>query len=348
MKCLIAYLLFLTSFVAASPLTLNSKRQEGFPEPLPVSGNLSNCHDPSIVKHQTSGKWYRFCSNAGRYFSSPGIGGPWTYVGSFLPNGSKLQIYNPQPASDIWAPDASYVDGAYHVYDAISETGKQNSEIGVATSTTMDAGSWTDHGSTGIPKDLSSAGYNEIDPNLFHDGDTRLLQFGSYWRDIFQTQMDNTFLKQAPNAGPPSNIAYNSTRNVTEGSFLFANTVGETKYYYLFFSSGACCQRPPTLPPQGQEYKVMVCRSSKPTGPFTDKAGRSCLNQDGGTLVLGSHGDHVYAPGGQSVVADNSLKAPVMYYHYVDPTIQDPYQMQNFKFGYNYLDFSSGWPVVTA
>ena len=32
----------------------------------------------------------------------------------------------------------------------------------------------------------------------------------------------------------------------------------------------------------------------------------------------------------------------------VDTTVQNPYSMVNFKIGYNYLDFSSGWPVLTS
>jgi hypothetical protein len=45
------------------------------------------------------------------------------------------------------------------------------------------------------------------------------------------------------------------------------------------------------------------CRSKTPTGNFKDKEGKDCATQNGGTLVLGSHGD-VYAPGGQGVFWD--------------------------------------------
>lgn len=57
------------------------------------------------------------------------------------------------------------------MYYAVSTFGSQNSAIGVATSSTMEVGSWTDHGATGV---ASSAGklYNAIDPNLILVGST--------------------------------------------------------------------------------------------------------------------------------------------------------------------------------
>ncbi len=93
----------------------------------------------------------------------------------------------------------------------------------------------------------------------------------------------------------------------------------------------------------------MVCRSSHPTGPFVDKAGRNCMTDDGGTLVLASH-DNVYAPGGQGVIYDAAaMRSPLLYYHYVNRDLgSNAYASQNFVFGSNFLDFSSGWPVVTA
>ena len=241
------------SFASASPF----KRQSNFPDPIIPTGNTTYCHDPSFVKRQSDGIWFRFCTDGIRYFSSPDVGGPWTYVGSVLPSGSQIQIYSPQPQSDLWAPDVSYHNGTYYVYYAVSQIGDQNSDIGVATSTTMDAGSWTNHGSVGIPKDIAGSGYNEIDPNLYFASGTPYLQFGSSWHDIFQTQLSADLLTQAPNAAI-TNLAYNSSGSVTEGSFLFSTDVGNTEYYYLFFSNGACCNMPPNLVPAGQEYKVMV------------------------------------------------------------------------------------------
>jgi arabinan endo-1,5-alpha-L-arabinosidase len=76
-----------------------------------------------------------------------------------------------------------------------------------------------------------------------------------------------------------------------------------------------CSSFQPNLASTGNEYKVMVCRSTSPTGPFTDQAGRSCQNGNGGTLVLGSH-DNVYAPGGQGIIYDTDTSGVALYYHY--------------------------------
>ena len=72
-------------------------------------------------------------------------------------------------------------------------------------------------------------------------------------------------------------------------------------------------------PPPGQEYKVLVGRSTSVTGPFVDQAGNELTRGGAGTLVLGSH-DNVYAPGGQSVFRDAVSGRDVIVYHYVNGT----------------------------
>ena len=77
------------------------------------------------------------------------------------------------------------------MYYAVSTSGSHLSDIGVATSPSMDVGTWTDHGSIGIPS--NDASWNRIDPNLFrHDQNAQFyLSFGSYSQGIFQTPMNN-------------------------------------------------------------------------------------------------------------------------------------------------------------
>jgi arabinan endo-1,5-alpha-L-arabinosidase len=90
-----------------------------------------------------------------------------------------------------------------------------------------------------------------------------------------------------------------------------------------------------------------------------DASGVACTN-GGGTIVLESHGT-VFGPGGQyvssllknikllililhrGVFTDPSL-GPILYYHYVDTTIG--YADSQKRFGWNKINFSSGWPVV--
>ncbi|KAG2811840.1 hypothetical protein PC129_g13778 [Phytophthora cactorum] len=105
--------------------------------------------------------------------------------------------------------------------------------------------------------------------------------------------------------------------------------------------TGKCCGYDKSKPAAGKEYRILVCRSSKATGGFVDKEDVDCT-KDGGTVVLESH-DNVYGPGGQGVY-DDPKHGPILYYHYVDTTVG--YADGDKRFGWNTMDFSSGWPVV--
>lgn len=147
------------------------------------------------------------------------------------------------------------------MYYSTSSFGSQNSAIGVATSSTMDVGSWTDLGSSGVASS-SSKTYNAIDGNLIWDGSAFYMSFGSFYGDIYQVPMANPPLKST---GSAYNIEFNSTgTRPSEGSFIF--TWGD--YFYLFFSSGSCCNLDTDRPTAGNEYKIMVCRSTTVTGGF--------------------------------------------------------------------------------
>ncbi|OKL55972.1 Arabinan endo-1,5-alpha-L-arabinosidase A [Talaromyces atroroseus] len=198
----------------------------------------------------------------------------------------------------------------------------------------MDLDSWTDHGRVGIDS-YSGNAYNAIDPNLFLEGSTYYIQFGSFWGDIYQVEMNSEATKAA---GDSYNIAYDpSGDHAEEGSYMYS--YGD--YYYLFYSAGICCGYDTSLPAAGDEYKIKVCRSTSASGAFVDADGTACTD-GGGTIVLESHGT-VYGPGGQGVFTDPTL-GPVLYYHYINTTIG--YADDEAQFGWNTIDFSTGWPVV--
>ncbi|KAF4176776.1 hypothetical protein CNMCM7927_003874 [Aspergillus lentulus] len=244
---------------------------------------------------------------------------------------------NIHPWSDVVTAieaDVSVVNGVYHLYYSVSTFKSQNSAIGLATSTSMGLNSWTDHGSIGI-RSSSLKPYNAIDGNLFNDGGKYYMNFGSFWHDIYQAPMGSAATTISSSA---HNIAYNpSGTHAVEGAFMYKHG----GYYYLFYSAGICCGYDKSRPASGQEYKIKVCRSTSATGNFIDKNGVACTN-GGGTVVLESHGT-VYGPGGQGVFTDPTL-GPVLYYHYVDTRIG--YADGQKLFGWNVIDFSSGWPVV--
>ena len=305
----------------------------GFSNPLPCSGTCTDTHDPSLIQRTSDGKYFRFATGGGLdIHTASGIQGPWSYVGKVLPSGSSISNSG---ANDAWAPDVHLVSGTYYCYYAVSSFGTQNSAIGVATSKTMDPGTWTDHGSTGVESSTGND-YNAIDPNLITVSGTNYLNFGSFWSDIFQTTLSSDAL--AWSGSSPKNIELNTTSpQPSEGSYIFEYS----NYFYLFFSSGSCCGYDTSRPAPGNEYKIMVCRSSSVTGPYVDAKGTSCT-KSGGTLVLGSHGT-VYGPGGQGVYDDAKL-GPVLYYHYVDTTIG--YSDGQKQLGLNVIKWSNGWPTV--
>ncbi|KAB8077287.1 putative arabinan endo-1,5-alpha-L-arabinosidase A [Aspergillus leporis] len=302
----------------------------GYADPGACSG-ACNIHDPSLIQ-SADGTYYRFSTgNNISYASSTSIEGPWTALGSVLPSGSSIESAG---RYDPWAPDVQKVGNLYHVYYAVSSFGSQESAIGLATSESMALNTWTDHGSIGV-ESTTGLQYNAIDGNLLVDGSTNYMTFGSFWQDIFQVTLN---ADATSSTSTPVNVAFDPEgEHAVEGAYLYKYG----SYYYLFYSWGKCCGYDTSRPAEGQEYKIKVCRSSTPTGGFVDASGVACT-EGGGTIVLESH-DNVYGPGGQGVYTDPDL-GPVLYYHYVDTTIG--YGDSQKLFGWNAIDFSSGWPAV--
>ncbi|KAI0822073.1 glycoside hydrolase family 43 protein [Trametes gibbosa] len=308
-----------------------------FPNPLPLSGSVL-IHDPSLVQRVSDGKYFLFTThNKGGILTAMNLAGPWTSVGSILPSDSSINLPG---KDDIWAPDISYYNGHYYAYYAVSTFGSQQSAIGLATSSSMDPGTWTDHGQ--VFASSTGSAFNAIDPNLAIDEHGfPVLTFGSFWSDIFQVKLQSN-LKST--SGSPAQVSFNSTDpQPEEGAFVWKHE----SFYYLFFSSGLCCGFDANnLPPAGNEYKVFVGRSSSAHGPFVDKSGRD-LRQTGGTLVLASH-DNVYAPGGQSIFTDSMSGRDIFVYHYVPVKSAQPYSDAYATLGLNAIDWSSGWPVLRS
>ncbi|EGZ13488.1 hypothetical protein PHYSODRAFT_562173 [Phytophthora sojae] len=302
---------------------------DAYAQPKLCTDACTNAHDPSIIRRD-DGTYFRF-STGGRIaiHTAPALTGPWTYKGAAVPAGS---IINLNGKDDLWAPDVHKAGNFYYLYYSVSSFGTQDSAIGVARSSSLD-GPWEDSGSTGITSDASKP-YNAIDPNLVEADGGYYLTFGSYWQGIHQSHMRDPPILSSSD---PAQIGFTSNFEVLEGPYIFKH--GE--FYYLFMSKGKCCTYDKTMPAKGKEYRILACRSSKATGGFVDKDGVDCT-KDGGTVVLESH-DDVFGPGGQGVY-DDPAHGPVLYYHYVNTTIG--YADGDKRFGWNKIDFSSGWPVV--
>ncbi|KAH7016444.1 glycoside hydrolase family 43 protein [Microdochium trichocladiopsis] len=314
----------LATFLASVPALV-----QAYPQPGACTGYCFT-HDPALYR-RPDGKYFRFSTFRGiEIVTANNIAGPWTKVGSVLPNGS---IINMPGNKELWAPDVAYIQGQYYLFYPVSTSGSQTSAIGYATSPNMEPGSWTDQGSilTSAP---GQTPYNAIDANLVPHANGRdfYLQWGSYWDQIYQAQLsiNGPYVFAS---GNHKRIAHDPRRSSMEGPTIFY----KKGYYWLFLSLGACCTY---TPKPADEYHVNLCRSTSPSGPFVDKAGKSCQD-GGGTNFIHTH-DRVYAAGGQGVFTDPTL-GDVFYYHYLDP---DAVDYNSAKFGWNVINWSADWPTI--
>ncbi|CAL3972538.1 unnamed protein product [Diplocarpon coronariae] len=316
----------------AAALAVAPIRVHGYSGPGACSGACW-AHDPAVIRRASDGLYFKFNTGTNlEIATSSALSGPWTLRGSVLTSGSKIDNAG---RKDLWAPDVSLVNGVYHLYYSVSTFGTQESAIGLATSTTLDPGSWTDNGAVGITSTAGSA-YNAIDANLIKAGDTYLMNFGSFWNDIYQVRLNAAATKTVGEASYQLQYEASGT-HPCEGSYMFSYS----GYYYLTWSRGVCCGYDTNQPAPGAEYKIMMCRSKSATGAFVDRNGQKCT-ASGGSPLLESH-DKVYGPGGQGVFYDDS-KGLVLYYHYAntDVGLGDG----SYLFGWNALTWSGGWPSV--
>jgi arabinan endo-1,5-alpha-L-arabinosidase len=118
-----------------------------YSDPGPCTGACF-AHDPTIIQHANDSKYFKFNTGPGvEIATSNSLSGPWILQGYVLPNGSSID--NPGK-KDPWAPDVHLVGDEYFLYYAVSTFGSQVSAVGLATSGSMEPGSWTDRGGVGV------------------------------------------------------------------------------------------------------------------------------------------------------------------------------------------------------
>lgn len=174
-------------------------------EALRLEGDVEYTHDPSIAKDGDT--WYLFGTANG-----PNRKGElpircskdlhhWSLCGSVF---EKIPdwITKESPATkELWAPDISYFNGAFHLYYAYSLFGKNTSGIALVTNKTLDSTSpdyqWVDQGL--VLKSVAEDDFNAIDPNLAFDTHGRAwLAFGSFWSGIKMRRIDPVSGKLSP------------------------------------------------------------------------------------------------------------------------------------------------------
>jgi arabinan endo-1,5-alpha-L-arabinosidase len=240
-----------------------------------------------------------------------------------------------------WAPDISYHHGQYYLFYSVSAFGKNTSCIGVATNKTLHTDDpeykWVDHGKVlqSVPgRDM----WNAIDPNLMLDENgTPWLVFGSFWNGIKLVKLNNelTALSDPQEwvtvASRPRDY-FTDEKNAGEGAIEAPFLFKKNNYYYLFVSVDFCCR--------GIEsnYKVVVGRSEKITGPYVDRNGFK-LTYGGGTPVLTGNKDWP-GVGHNAVYTFDSQDYTI--YHGYDANDNGKPKLLIKKLGWDH----EGWPIV--
>lgn len=254
------------------------------PKVLSLTGNLG-AHDPAAIA--VNGTYYLFATGlAGKTSTNLTT---WNAAAAPLgvPKWMKDTIAG---AADLWAPDASFFGGKYHLYYAGSTFGDNKSCIGHATREVLSTGSWVDSGAATICSNVGTTdNWNAIDPGVVLDSaGTPWLALGSFWGGLKIIQLD------AAGNRLGNTITAIAARPKNGGALEAPFIVRRCGYFYLFMSWDKCCNG------ASSTYNIRVVRSTSVTGPYSDKAGTAAM-QGGGTLI--AQGDNTWAgPGGQSVM----------------------------------------------
>lgn len=339
---IIGSLVACAGLVNAAAATAMPANNFPYPAPQAVSGDTA-AHDPSMLIRASAPRYGLYATGRGIPFRTSTDRTTWTAAVPSFPPGTEPAWWN--AATDgsnvIWAPDVSFRNGRYWMYYAASwwkpaeGTASNYADIGLATSTSGLPGTWQDHGKV-ISSVLSGPGATPwrkaIDPNLVVTPAGKwYLVFGS--GGIWVVELDPATGKR-PVSNPPDP---RQLVNNDEAPYMYHRG----SYYYLFHSAGSCCVNRPTT-----TYHIRVARSTSPTGPFTDRAGRSLMS-DGGTRVLEGHGS-LQATGHEGVMLETSDNRERLYYHYYAYDGSQPNGgSYPTRLGINILNWTGdGWPYL--
>lgn len=251
-----------------------------------LSGDIAPVHDPVIIRE---GKTYHvFSTGIGQ--AGQGIVShrtsldlvTWTRAAppfERLPDWAAKAVPG---ATNMWAPDISFVNGRYRLYYAVSTFGSNRSGVGLATSATLDPAApgygWRDQGL--VLMSTPANDYNAIDPAFFADADGRhWLSLGSFWTGLKLFELDPRTGKLLRPNHKPSALATRpvpaGAPSIVEAPFIFAHG----GYHWLLASYDYCCKG------VNSTYYTVVARSKTVEGPYLGKDGSSML-AGGGTILL--------------------------------------------------------------
>jgi arabinan endo-1,5-alpha-L-arabinosidase len=314
------------------------------PHTFTLSGDFEGTHDPSIIK--AGDTWYVFATGRAPDGGHMAIRCSkdllsWKHCGHvFAELPGWIQKDSPG-TKELWAPDISYFNGAFHLYYAYSLFGKNTSGIALVTNKTLDSSSpdykWVDQGL--VLKSLAEDNFNAIDPNLSFDiHDRAWLALGSFWSGIKMRRIDPATGKlstedsklyslatreEPPNAAPaPPGLS--ADWEAVEAPFI----IHHGNFYYLFVSWDLCCRGTKST------YRTMVGRAKEITGPYLDATGKS-MAAGGGTQVLTAN-QRWLGPGGESLYVGKD-QTIIVFHAYDAQTGKPALQIST-------IGWKKGWP----
>lgn len=221
-------------------------------------------HDGSIIK---ANDWYYVFSTDYMVGAPPTPGIQirkskdlihWEFVGRVF-NQVSQEAWEWTHGTTFWAPDVVQMNKKYYLYYSVSEVGKRNSYIGLATSDAIE-GPWKEEGAVFKSKEGDANTVNAIDPDItIDDKGQPWMVYGSYFGGIFITKVDKNTgkLEKSDHEG----ILISQRKNMNfgiEGPEIMYNK--KTDYYYLTVSYDWL----------EDTYNVRTARSKSITGPFLD------------------------------------------------------------------------------
>ncbi|MGA7341683.1 MAG: arabinan endo-1,5-alpha-L-arabinosidase [Terracidiphilus sp.] len=314
------------------------------PQALALSGDYPMTHDPSIAREGNT--YYVFATGF-----APGGGQfaircshdltEWKLCGQVF-DGIPAWIREASPRTrELWAPDVSYFQGKFHLYYAYSVFGLNTSGIALATNETLDPKNpkyhWKDEGL--VLKSTESDDFNAIDPNIVLDDKGQpWLSFGSFWSGIKMRRIDPVTGKPStddpalyslasrvkPPHPEPAKPGLPGDWEAIEAPFV----VRHGRFYYLFVSFDLCCRG------IHSNYRTMVGRSRKVTGPYADAEGRPMLRGGGTELLTGN--SRWIGPGGESIL--ERPEGDIIVFHAYDAITGKP------ALQISTLTWQKGWP----
>ncbi len=316
------------------------------PKPDPVgtvtATRQTSVHDPVMIRQGDT--YYLFCTGFGiSFFSSKDLK-QWKKEKPVFASAPQWAVEAiPGFKGHIWAPDISFHNGKYYLYYSVSAFGKNTSCIGLAVNKTLDVASgdytWEDLGKViqSIPgRDM----WNAIDPNQVDDENgNHWLTFGSFWNGIKLVRLSNDLTAVAKPeewhtiASRPGNFSIADTA-AGDGAIEAPFIIKKDKYYYLFVSWDYCCRG------EKSNYKVVMGRSEKLTGPYLDKENIS-MNVNGGSLLVQGDSKEWFGAGHNAVCKVNDHY--YMVYHGYDAKDRGKPKLIVDQLGWD----SEGWPALT-